>query len=119
VTSELHPEIRQVIQSPTAEVALRLASVAASTPSAIWTDQAWLTVAAGANSAAISDSRWMALCIFAYEKRAADVAVVDAPTPPRQGGVGGHSRSAGSAAELQHRSIGEVLQPTPATTHHV
>ena len=78
MTSDLHPEIREVIQSPTVEVALRLAQVAASTPSAIWTDQAWLTVATGANSAAISDSPWLALCIFAHERRAAEVAVVDA-----------------------------------------
>src|SRR6478609_689320 len=49
-----------------------------SMPSAVWTEQAWLTVAAGANSAAISDSRWLAVCIFAHEKRSADVAVVDA-----------------------------------------
>lgn len=78
MTSELHHEIRHVIRSPTAEEALRLARVAASTPSAIWNDQAWLTVAAGANSAAISDSRWLALCIFAHEKRTAEVAIVDA-----------------------------------------
>lgn len=52
--------------------------MAAATPSAIWTDQAWLTVAAGANSAAISDARWLAVCIFAHEKRSTDVAVVDA-----------------------------------------
>lgn len=74
----LHPEIRQVIQSATAEAALQLANAAASAPSAIWTEQAWLTVAAAANSAAISDSRWLALCIFAHEKRAAGVAVLDA-----------------------------------------
>jgi hypothetical protein len=74
----LHPKIRQVIQSATADAALQLANAAASAPSAVWTEQAWLMVAAGANSAAISDSRWLALCIFAHEKRSASVAVVDA-----------------------------------------
>lgn len=77
MTSTLHPEIRQIIQSPNADAALQLASMAP-TPSAVWTDQAWLTVAAGANSAAISDSSWLAVCIFAHERRSADVAVVDA-----------------------------------------
>jgi hypothetical protein len=74
----LHTEIRQVIQSPTAETALQLASAAASAPSAAWTEQAWLTVAARANSAAISDSRWLAVCIFAHERRSAVVSAVDA-----------------------------------------
>ncbi|HEX2875046.1 MAG TPA: hypothetical protein VHP33_27535 [Polyangiaceae bacterium] len=72
----LHPEIRQVIDSPTVEVALERASAA--TASAVWTEKAWLTVAAAANSAAIRDSRWLALCIFAHERRLADVAVIDA-----------------------------------------
>jgi hypothetical protein len=77
VTSALHPEIREVIHCRTAEAALQLASIV-STPSAVWTDEAWLTVAACANSAAISDSSWLAVCILAHEKRSADVAVIDA-----------------------------------------
>jgi hypothetical protein len=76
VTSSLHPDIRQVIDSPTVEIALQRASSAI--PSAVWTEQAWLTVAAAANSAAITDSRWLALCVFAHERRLAGVAVIDA-----------------------------------------
>lgn len=74
--TSLHPDIRQIIDSPTVEVALQRAS--ASTPSDVWTERAWLTVAAAANSSAISDARWLALCIFAHERRLADVAVIDA-----------------------------------------
>lgn len=74
--TSLHPDIRQVIDSPTVEVALERANAA--TASDVWTEQAWLTVAAAANSAAIRDSRWLALCIFAHERRLADVAVIDA-----------------------------------------
>ncbi len=72
----MHPDIRQVIDSPTVEAALQLAGAA--TSDVVWTEQAWRTVAAAANSLAISDPRWLALCIFAHERRVADVAVIDA-----------------------------------------
>lgn len=74
--TSLQPEIRQIIDSPTVEVALERASAA--TAPDVLTEKAWLTVAAAANSAAIRDSRWLALCIFAHERRLADVAVIDA-----------------------------------------
>lgn len=74
----MHPDIRQLIDSPTVEVALERASAA--TSSAVWTERAWLTVAAAANSSAIADSRWLALCIFAHEQRSAGVAAIDALT---------------------------------------
>lgn len=76
MTSTLQLDIRQIIDSPTVEVALERASVA--TASDVLTEKGWLTVAAAANSAAIRDSRWLALCIFAHERRSADVAVIDA-----------------------------------------
>lgn len=57
---------------------MRLAEVASAGAAPKWSDAAWLTVASCANSRAIADPAWFALCIFAHERRSAQVAVVDA-----------------------------------------
>jgi hypothetical protein len=74
----MHPEVRPIVESASVETALELARAAAAKASPLWNDAGWLTVAAAANSAAITDPTWLALCIFAHEQRSADVAVIDA-----------------------------------------
>ena len=74
----LNSELDQIIRCVSLEAAMRLAETAVASGSPIWSDRAWLTVASCANSRAISDPAWLALCIFAHERRTVEVAVVDA-----------------------------------------
>ena len=74
--SSLHPFIRDILDSASPGEGLEAARSAAAAGPEVFDDAAWLTIAAGANSAAIADPRWLALCIFAHEQRSS--ATVDA-----------------------------------------
>jgi hypothetical protein len=74
----LNEELEQIIGCASLDEAMRLAEGAGAGASSGWTDAAWLTVASYASSRAASEPAWFALCIFAHDKRKAEVAIVDA-----------------------------------------